>query len=68
MNLPPKQITVKISTIRGKSVIIPLCPKSLLLAQLGGIKTFSKQNIDLIKELGYNIKVKQEIKTINSIF
>lgn len=67
MNMPPKQILVSIKTVFGKDVVLPVCPASVAFAQIAGSNTLSKQTITLIQSLGYNVKVKQDIKTLAGI-
>ena len=67
-NSLPTQIVVTIQKMNGKDCIVPFCPKALTFANISGKKTLSQETINHIKFLGYSIKVKQEIKTLNSVF
>ena len=51
MNL---KLTVR--TIYGVRKYYPACEKSTLLVQLTGHKTFTAQNIDILKQLGFIIQ------------
>ena len=50
-------ITVQIKNVYGNELIYPACEHSRLLARLAGKKTLSRQDIDLIKQLGYLVGV-----------
>jgi tRNA A37 threonylcarbamoyladenosine dehydratase len=51
------RISVKIDRVYGKEMIYPSCNKAKLLCQLSNKKTFSEQEINLIKDLGYTVLV-----------
>lgn len=56
------KIQVEIKTVYGNSLIYPVCNQAKLFAKLAGNqKTLTRENIDLIKELGYVIDVRQSI-------
>lgn len=50
-------ITITIKNVYGNETIYPACEHSRLLARLAGKKTLSRQDIDLIKQLGYLVGV-----------
>lgn len=52
-------ITVSVLTYYGRQNIYPVCQTALHLARLTGKKTFSHNDIDTIKALGYSINVQQ---------
>ena len=52
-------IEVEVKNIYGREVIYPLCPTGKLLAELSDMKTFTPKTINVIKQLGYTITVKQ---------
>jgi hypothetical protein len=55
-------IIVKIKNVYGTQRIYPICDKAKLFAALTGTKTLSKDNINNIKALGYQIDLEaQEI-------
>jgi hypothetical protein len=62
-----KNIVVKISTIYGKDVIIPVCVNARTFAEIAGTKQLTKNTINMIKSLGYHVNIKQEIKTLNDV-
>lgn len=52
-------IEIEVKSHYGNTLYYPVCDKSILLARLAGTKTLTLESILTIKELGYNIKVKQ---------
>lgn len=50
-------IQVRIKTVYGAEKIYPVCDKACVFAKLVGQKTLTRENIKLIKELGYEILV-----------
>ena len=54
------QILVKIKNVYGNEMVYPVCDTALTLASLTGKKTFSTQDIALIKTLGYQVNVEQK--------
>ena len=52
-------IVVKIREVYGRSLVYPVCKQALIFAELTGFKTFTPNNIDSIKKLGYTIKVER---------
>ena len=54
-----QELTVEIKKVYGVDRIYPACSKSLALSKLIGRKTFSRQEVNLIKDdLGYTFKHK----------
>jgi len=53
------QIQVQIKTVYGKEAIYPVCEQGKLFAALTGTKTLSRQNLEMIKALGFEIVVQQ---------
>ena len=54
-----QELTVEIKKVYGVNRIYPACSKSLALSKLIGKKTFSRQEVNLIKDdLGYTFKHK----------
>lgn len=49
-------ITVKVKNIYGQDLIYPADDNAQRFAQLTGKKTFTKYDLRLIKELGYEVK------------
>lgn len=52
------ETVVTIKCVYGKELIYPVCDKSKLLADLSSTRTFTRRNIDVIKQLGYQITVR----------
>jgi len=52
-------IQIKVKNHYGNTIYYPACDKSSLLARLAGTKTLTPESIRTIKELGYNVQVKQ---------
>jgi len=53
------QLLVEVKKIYGVDRVYPACNKSLALSKLIGKKTFSKQEVNIIREeLGYILKHK----------
>lgn len=53
-------ITVKFKDVYGNRLIYPICDKAKGFADLTNTKTLTQRSIDLIKKLGYEIRVKQD--------
>lgn len=57
------EITVEIKDVYGQTKVYPMCEKSKLFAEIAGTKTLTTYNIQKIKALGYEVKIKpQELK------
>jgi hypothetical protein len=54
------EITVEIKTVYGNKFIYPICDKAKNLAALAGTKTLTDNSINVIKKLGYEIKIKPQ--------
>jgi hypothetical protein len=53
------KIEIEIRDIYGIRTIYPACETSRLLARLANTKTITRQALETIKALGYQIEVKQ---------
>jgi len=51
-------IAVEIKTVYGNEAIYPVCNRSKLFAEIAGTKTLTRDVINKIKALGYEIQVK----------
>ncbi len=56
---PPHHITVEIKTVYGREAIYPACPKSITFTDMLGQSTLTRRDIEYIKQLGYQINIKQ---------
>jgi archaellum biogenesis ATPase FlaH len=54
----PMTITVEIKSVYGNEMIYPACDKARQFAALIGTKTLTRDAINKIKALGYDIQVK----------
>jgi hypothetical protein len=54
------QITVEIKNIYGVERIYAVCNNAKLITKLKQSKTLSKEDISILKELGYTIQTKQQ--------
>lgn len=54
------KITVLIKNVYGNETIYPACETAKKFAALTGKKTFSMNDINLIKTLGYSVVVEQK--------
>lgn len=52
-----QSITVKEKSVYGNVLIYPACDKANIFAGLLGKKTFTIRELDLIKALGFEIKL-----------
>ena len=55
-----KNITVEIETLYGREVIRPICDAAKTFAKMAGTKTLTRQQIELVKELGYKVLINQK--------
>lgn len=55
-----QKILVQIKDVYGKETIYPICETAKRLASLAGTKTFTKNALRVITELGYVIDVKPQ--------
>ena len=56
-----KQITVRLDQQYGFQAIQPVCPVSKIFAQIAGTKTLTRPTIELVKQLGYEVRVEQTL-------
>lgn len=64
---PTKSVTIRLERSGVYVRAYPVCPNALLLAKLASVECFNKDKIDLIKQLGYNITVKQETLSLQDL-
>jgi hypothetical protein len=57
-------IQIEFKHAYGKEWIYPVCNKAKLFAELIGQKTLTRENIGLIKQLGYKIEIVQEPRVL----
>lgn len=60
--LDPNQINtiiVEVRDVYGQSKIYPVCGEAQIFAEIAGTKTLLPKTIQLVKMLGYEVKVKQ---------
>jgi hypothetical protein len=53
------QLTVEIKSVYGVERIYAVCNNAKLITKLKQSKTLSKEDISILKELGYRIEAKQ---------
>lgn len=53
-------IKVKVKTVYGNRLVYPVCQRAQLLAEIAGTKTFSKDVLLRIKQLGYTVEVQAD--------
>lgn len=63
-NSTPKNIQVRIKTVYGEERIYPICEKAKLFTQLVKQKCLTREDVDVIKALGYSIEVIQEVNSL----
>ncbi|UOF77941.1 hypothetical protein [Caudoviricetes sp.] len=51
------KISVTIKSVYGNEMIYPACPVAEAFAQLAGTKTLTRQALQIIKSMGYQIEV-----------
>lgn len=54
-------ITVRLAQQYGQQVVQPVCRTSELFAQIAGTKTLTKPTLELVKRLGYEVRVEQTL-------
>jgi hypothetical protein len=59
--LAGRAITVRVTRNYGNEVVYPADESAELFAQLAGTRTLTRASITLIKQLGYEISVQQEV-------
>lgn len=55
----PMELIIKIKNVYGNEAIYPVCEKGGSLAKFKGQKTFTRRDIDILKQLGYSFIVEQ---------
>ena len=60
------QITVEIKNVYGVERIYAVCNNAKLITKLKNSKTLSKEDISILKELGYTIQTKQQTNDTTS--
>lgn len=56
----PQVLEVRVEKPYGVRTIYPECPVSRTFAELLGQKTLTQANVEIIKRLGYTVRVKEE--------
>ena len=60
-----KDIFVKVKSVYGVDRVYPACEVSELLAQLVGNKTFSREHVQILRAIGFELNpAKVEVGTI----
>ena len=54
------KITVEIKNNFGSQAIYPVCDKAITFAKIAGTRTLTSNTLSLIKQLGYQVEVKQQ--------
>jgi hypothetical protein len=49
------EIQVIVKSVYGNTLVYPVCDKAKLLAKLVGKKTFTVDNLSIIRDLGYTV-------------
>lgn len=52
-------ITVNIKNVYGVERIYPVCDRAKLFARLVSQETLTRRDVDIIKQLGYEVRVEQ---------
>ena len=55
-----REIMIKVKSVYGNDLIYPICSNGKLFLRLTGKKTFSVDDIQAIKDLGYLFKTNHE--------
>lgn len=58
-----REIFITLRRVYGMPVIYPACPDSRIFARIAGTKTITPQNLQLIKNLGFDISEKIDEST-----
>lgn len=58
------EIHVRIRNVYGNELVYPACDTSKALAELAGHKTFTAQDMRIIKSLGYDFKVETPLLSV----
>lgn len=56
------KIQVEVRTVSGENKIYPVCEKALMFAYIATTKTLTRQTIELIKKLGYEVEIVERSK------
>lgn len=59
-----KSIKVRITNSYGKEFIRPACETAELFCKIAGAQTLTRENIDHIKALGYEVEVVHDTVTL----
>lgn len=54
-------LIVSVSLAYGREIFTPQCPGTRLFAELLGQKTLTRENIEVIKKLGYEVRIQEVI-------
>jgi hypothetical protein len=54
------QLTIEIKSVYGVERIYAVCNNAKLITKLKNSKTLSKEDISILRELGYRIETKQQ--------
>jgi len=60
-NVNQRIFKVKFKTVYGNRLIYPVNDISLALARLMGKKTFKRNELDIIKDVGFDVQVEQDV-------
>jgi hypothetical protein len=52
------KLLVEIKSVYGNELIYPMCDRSRMFAELVGRKTLSPRQVEVIKQMGFEIEVK----------
>ena len=55
------KLTIKKKNVYGEYKYYPVCADSQIFARIAGTKTLSKRRLNLIKSLGYELELEQEV-------
>jgi hypothetical protein len=64
MNEATKEILVEIKSVYGNEAIYPVCAQAKLFAEIANTKTLTTKTINTIKDLGFKVKVQQQVATL----
>jgi hypothetical protein len=51
-------VTIEVRTIYGNMIIYPVCEAAKTFAKIAGTKSLTEQTVKLIRELGYEVRVR----------
>lgn len=55
-----KHITVEVRNVYGRETIYPVCADGKVFARMVKQSTLTRQDIEMIRQLGYNVEVQQQ--------